>query len=443
MSTCIFDNFQGPNNAPAHFPFGIRFGAAGGGAVNNIGIPGQQGFGVGICPGPLPAGMSAAAGATDAASDSYGNYVYTDGSTMVWVPAFFYKYGDGSNGLPANMVDIKPRSAYMDVASANAAGYALHRAFYDGGERDGFFVDKYLSSNNGGVMSSIKLGIPLDTDGSQSGVGSISGVGVNNYGMVQQAAKSRGVHFHSMSIFMHGALALLSLAHAQASTGAAFCAWYSSGATNYPKGCNNNALGDSNDASLTFESAGHSLYPAKPKTGSANFLAKTTHNGQNCGVVDLNGSMWEVAPGITSDGTNVYALKPSIRMRDLIGSDATSVNSLFGAAGIAANYDSLGATIGELQNSQTVKYFGSASPVLSPATSGANWQASGAGIPFATGGTNQFGNDGFWDYRPGEMCPIVGASWANGSLAGVWALSLFDVRASADSSVGGRAALYL
>lgn len=444
MSDCIFDNFKGPNGSPAYFPNGIRLGNAGAGAINNIGMAGSAGFGVGICPGPLPLGMLGSYGYQDPLSDNYGNYQYSDGSVMVWVPAFAYKWGTGSNGVALNQVDIKPINYFADVATANAQGYAVHRAFYDGGLRDGFFIDKYLCSNNSGIFSSIKNGIPCDTDGSQSGVGAITGVGgTNNYGMVQQAAKSRGTTFHSASIFMHKALALLSYAHGMASTSTAFNAWYSSGSTNFPKGCNNNALGDTNDAALVFTTAGHGTYPNKSRTGSANLFARTAHNGQNCGVVDLNGTMWEVAFGLTHDGTNYYGLKTTKRMRDLTGSNATGADSFFGATGIAANSDSLGATIGGLQGNSTVKYFGSTLQVLSEATSGNNWTLAGMGVPLNTGGTNAFGNDGIWDYKNNDMCPVVGAGWYYGSDAGVWALNLGPVRSDASSGVGGRAALYL
>lgn len=69
----------------------------------------------------------------------------------------------------------------------------------------------------------------------------------------------------------------------------------------------------------------------------------------------------------------------------------------------------------------------------------------GAGIPLATGvgGSNQFGNDGLWDYRPNELCAISGGSWNNGSLSGVWALDLNYVRGNSNASVGFRAASYL
>jgi len=118
---------------------------------STIGAAGSQGFGVGICRN-LPSGFSKMTGTDDAASANYGNYQYTDGSVMCWIPAFYYKIGTGSNGLAINIVDIKDYSYYADVATANVAGYGLHRAFYNAGAiQTGVFVDKYQCSNNGGI----------------------------------------------------------------------------------------------------------------------------------------------------------------------------------------------------------------------------------------------------------------------------------------------------
>jgi len=89
------------------------------------------------------------------------------------------------------------------------------------------------------------------------------------------------------------------LAHAQASTSTTWCAWYHA-TNNFPKGCNNNALGDVNDAAITYISTGDATYPTAPKTGSANLFARTTHNGQNCGIADLNGVIYEVCIGLTT-----------------------------------------------------------------------------------------------------------------------------------------------
>lgn len=271
-------------------------------ASNTIGSPGQQGFGVGICPSP-PAGFAPLAGALDPASPNYGNYQYSDGSVMVWIPAFYYRIGHAENptyaGHADNSVDVKPTTHFADLAAANAAGYALHRAFYDGGAvQPGFFIDKYLCSNNGGVASSIKLGNPLSNHATDHNpIAALNGAPASNNGGMFAAAKTRGANFFPAMQYQRAALALLALAHGQASITNAWCAWFdAAGTTNFPKGNNNNALADTNDANCKFVSDG---YSNASKTGSATLLAKTTHNGQDCGVADLNGNMWEVSPGIT------------------------------------------------------------------------------------------------------------------------------------------------
>jgi len=271
-------------------------------SLNDIGAPGNQGFGVGICPDDYAtAGFSALVGADDPASANYGNYQYTDGSIMCWIPAFYYRIGHASNPTYStygvNSIDVRPLSAFLNLAQANAEGYALHRAFYDGGAaQQGFFIDKYQCSNNGGVASSIKDGNPLSSNAAHNPFSELDGAPTNNYSGAFAAAKTRGAAFFPAMRYMHAALALLATAHAQAAT-SAYCAWYDAdGVTNFPKGCNNNALGDTNDAEVTYTSDG---YDNAGKTGSGVPFAKTTHNGQACGVADLNGNMWEISPGLT------------------------------------------------------------------------------------------------------------------------------------------------
>lgn len=272
-------------------------------AADHIGTAGTQGFGVGICSTP-PAGMAGMAGNTDPSSDNYGNYQYSDGSVMVWIPGFYYRIGhvDSQNyaTYAGNAIDIAAYSVFADVAAANAAGYALHRAFYDGGAiKSGFFVDKYQASNNGGVASSIRNGNPLSTSSAHNPIGSLTGLDAadNIYGGVFDAAKTRGPAFFPLMRYQFAALAMLAMAHGQAATSATHCAWYDPAiAINFPKGNNNNALKDVNDTTVTYVSDG---YLNCGKTGSGMPFAKTTHNGQNCGVADLNGNLWEVSPGLT------------------------------------------------------------------------------------------------------------------------------------------------
>lgn len=441
MSTLTLRNIESPDGSPVNFPFGIRIGAAGGaGTVNSIGTPGQLGFGVGIAP-EIPTGFAAMTGTTDPASANYGNYQFSDGSVMVYIPAFFYKYGTGSNGLAVNVVDVKPYGFFTDVAAANAQGYALHRAFYNGGAiRPGVFVDKYQCSNNGGTASSIRNGNPLSSSSAHNPFSGLTGSPSNIYAAAINAAKTRGTRFFCNTQFIGAALALLANAHASASTNTTYCAWYMAGA-NFPKGNNNNALGDANDATIAYVSDG---YSNAGKTGSANFPAKVSHNGQLSGVMDLNGNMWEIRLGLTSNGTNYYLLKTSVDV-GTITSGNTLATDAWGATGLAAMYDNIGATYESMQATSSFKNIGAAGQVLSAATSGTAWAAAGAGIPLSTGtgGSNQFGNDGLWDYRPNELCVISGGSWGDGSNAGVWALSLGDVRGSSNGNIGFRAASYL
>jgi hypothetical protein len=449
MSTLSVRTIQTPDNSPVSFPNGIRIGSAtGAGAINNIGTPGQQGFGVGIAP-QLPSGFAKLYGTEDPASDTYGNYQYTDGSVMVYIPAFYYKYGTGANGLGLNVVDVKAFGAYADLATANAAGYALHRAFYNGGSiRPGVFVDKYMVSNNGGVASSIKNANPISSAvrGSLATAtfASLSGAPANAYYGAFAAAKTRGGIFFCSSRFIRAALALLANAHGSASIGTTYCAWYSAGSTNFPKGNNNNALGDANDGAIAYLADGNGTYPGAAKTGSANFFSRTTHNGQNNGVADLNGNMYSIEPGITSDATNFFLLNTSADVNAITGGNTLATDA-WGATGLAAMYTNIGATYACLTASSTNKVFGSAAQVLSEATSGTAWVMTGLGVPLVggVGGSNQFGNDGLYDYRPNELCVLSGSSWGTGGIAGVWCLDLGSVRSTSNNSVGFRSASYL
>jgi len=146
------------------------------GNIGLIGTPGAQGFGVGICPpDELPSYMIPMDGTFDSTSANYGNYtVVTDGSVMVYIPRFYFRIGHASNPTygvhGVNSIDIKGVNTYPNEANANADGYAMHRAFWNGGAvKSGFFVDKYRWSlsnyENGvsGIASSVKNGNPISS----------------------------------------------------------------------------------------------------------------------------------------------------------------------------------------------------------------------------------------------------------------------------------------
>jgi hypothetical protein len=269
-------------------------------AIDSIGVPGEAFFGVGRVSRP-PSGYIELTG-----DDNYGNYQYTDGSIQVCVPQFWERYGHVDNPTFAaygvNSVDIKPKGYFASEAIANAAGYALDRAFIDGNQHKlVVFVDKYMCSNNGGIASSIKNGNPLSSAADHNPFSGLTGAPPNYYSGAWQAAKTRGSNFFVASRFIYSALALLSLAHGQAATSATNCAWYdAAGVINFPKGCNK-ALRDTNDTSVLYTSDG---YDTCGKTGSGVPFAKTTHNGQACGIADLNGLMLEISQGVTCIATS-------------------------------------------------------------------------------------------------------------------------------------------
>jgi hypothetical protein len=337
--------------------------------INDIGVAGQAGFGVGICPA-VPAGYTPLSGVADKLSANYGNYQYSDGSVMVWIPAFYMRLADARNATygvyGVNSVEIRSLSAYPDAATANAEGFYLHRAFVNAGANQlGVFRDKYDASQNGTIASSIALAMPMVSGPSSeaatatvaarvytilsvgttdftligaasntvglrftaTGVGAGTGTVSQQVGFVGctangqtpanfyygalQAAKSRGNKFFPESVFIADALCRISEAHAQAATSATYCAWYdATGVRNFPKGNDNNALKSEADVTLngagavTWTTAGATTYPNFAKTGSGSVFARTTHNGQACGIADVAGNIYKINPGLTCIATS-------------------------------------------------------------------------------------------------------------------------------------------
>lgn len=407
---------------------------------NNIGVPGAENFGVGEYPGTLPSGFST--------TGTYGNYQYTDGSIMCWIPAFFYKIGTGSNGLSVNVIDVKAESDYADETAANAAGYALHRAFKDGGStKRGFFVDKYLCSNNSGTASSIQNGDLLSTAAAHNPISGLTGSPANTYYGTLDAAKTRGSSFAACSRFIYSALALSSMAHGQAASATTYCAWYDSGGmTSFPKGCNDNALGDTDDGTVSYTSDG---YSNAPKTGSGTPFAKTTHNGQDSGVADLNGCIREVSLGLTRDSGNndFYALKESVALSDLTSGSGSGNDAWGNATHLGGLYDV--STVPVINEADWRRFGSGSNQVLDEATSGNGYVLTGLGLPkdfsaYGTTGTNLFGSDGLYEKLTASLCLVSGGYWNDSSFAGVWGANFNSGRTvGGHEYVGFRAACYL
>lgn len=434
---------------------------------NFIGIPGTTGFGVGVYPGdPSILGLSQMDGTTEIFSDNYGNYIHNNSSIVCWIPFCWVRIGHPDSPRYAtyggNAHDCLPESAFADEVAANAAGYMLHRAFRDGGNtKRGVFVDKYLASPDatGQIAVSVKNGVPISLTTTSTYTRSQTMPGC--VGQLHDAltlSRARGTGWNSTSIFIYDLLARLTMCHAQAATSVTHCAWYdAAGAVNFPKGCNNNALRDTNDASVLYVTAGDAGAAAKGRTGSAAPFAKTTHNGQPCGIADLNGLMWESALGLTAPGSSAtdstqradghaWVLKDSVALASLTAGWNGATDAWQSAATIETLYDYYADFLPWGASTTTMRFGNGSEPVFSGALSGVGRLRTCCGVPTATGestnGTNLFGQDGNYRYNRANLFPLVGAHWSNVSIAGVCARGWNSHRTYAFYNVGFRASAY-
>lgn len=391
----------------------------------NIGTAGTIGFGVGAIPSSqIPTGMYAMEGHYDKSSANYGNIIDATGSQMVAIPKFYYKIV-GNQFL---------------ISSVQYADYVLHRMFINAGvELDYVLVDKYGCGKVNGIFAS-KQGIdPCSTSSAHNPISALNNAPANNYGGLYKAVKTRGADYFLASIFIRNGLAMLAKAHADAGT-IATCA-FKDVLPYLPKGNNNNALKDTNDTAVTFTASGYSNCAM---TGSGVPFAKTTHNGQNCGVADLNGNMNEVVSGfIRYDATGFLILKESVDIKSILTDDTTT-----GAGGAYDKnlYDvvDLSLLIPSTETGAWINFGNGSNQVFAMSTvrTSNDYKKTSLGMPISTGvsagGTTEFGNDGLYKYLRNEMACLCGLSWSFGSYAGVFAMYLNTARSSSVDYVGGR-----
>ena len=302
----------------------------------SIGIPGTLGFGVGVCQVDdqllQQAKLTALDGYDDPTSDNYGNYIHENGSIMVWIPAFCYRIGNQSNPLyekyGENLIEIS------DADNAGKDGWILHRAFIDRGQQKaGVFIDKYLSSKhannyepvsvkNGEIICMLYDYLPATNPKYNMSFDMVND-DQSLWGHIGDAlvlAKRRGKQYVCLSSFVWSAITMLAFAHAQASTNNDVCAWYDpEGVLNWPKGnTSDGTCHDFRDRSVSFTPSSfdkrHSL------AGSGTPFAKTTHNGQNCGIADVSGNAMEptIGVGYSKKYQSYMIMKPSASIYDFV-----------------------------------------------------------------------------------------------------------------------------
>ncbi len=467
-----------------------------------VGLAGLTGFGVGCCrPELLPSDIAELPGTTNRFSPNYGNYVHLPSASIVcFLPAHYIDLqAPGDTNAPGYGTKVV-------ISSTQSGNSVLAKAFRDGvGELAGVFVDKYQGSNvkpdgsgmpnssdglpgtlpdSGGVFASRPLHWPVSaiavSGTSYSPFSRCDSTALNasatapadNLGGVWDLCQSRGSDWYPLPIWTRIHLGYLALAHSQAlldtngsplANATVNAAWMDA-APYAPKGNNNNGF-DINSTTLDFSrsdiggaaAGGFAGETGRAFTGAArigDFSATehTTHNGQLCGIVDVNGNQWEVTPGLTNstgNNTGYYAFS------DL--DDWTTVSS---------NADITGATSViqlAVDSSDDGVWWGndSAWVYLVPHTGGtyhpsSTWAANATrkamaefGLPreLGTSGTqdsvNIFGGDGLYKAHANDLISRVGGYWGTGAAAGSFAVALESISTTSDSGIGARASRYL
>ena len=386
--------------------------------------PGKLGFGCGLCSTELAKekGLVGMPGYESVDSPNYGNYQDKEGSVFVFIPKFYFKWEKNK----------------VLISDTEQSGYVIHRAFINAGkELDGFFIGKYQMSANG--LSKKNVAVWHSARG-------------NAY-LAKAQEKNNTLsksQYTIINIFMFNALAILAKAQSQAGRNAA---WMDV-PPYLPKGNNNNGS-DVNDSSVRFTGS----QPAY--CGSGVPFAKTTHNGQNCGVADLNGNVWEFALGITCDGAKFYYVKESVDFTKFVHTDGTgasnAVQHAWGDIAYLNNpngfYEELSTTGIPYGGSSEHISFGNADNQVFPFTTDKRDQKyvqCCAGIPLTSGsmngssaGTEEFGNDVIYcvNRKTNHLILLLGGCYAYSALAGVFAQDLDYSRTGSSQYCGSRLAI--
>jgi len=452
-----------------------------------IGLAGLMGFGVGCCPPELlPDDMAPMPGTEDRFSPNYGTYIHIpSASIMCFLPKHFIDIQGGADtnaptyGQPIVISNSQTGNAVLARAFRDAgselAGVFIDKYHPSNCRPDGSGLPNRADASpggypdSGGIAASRPLHWPLSSNLSgilrspfslltSQALNPSQGTPANNYGGSWAAIRSRGTAFSVVPIWVYSQLAYLSLAHAQALldsngtpiSGATSNAAWMDTAPYAPKGNNNNNCTDVNKSTLRFDrtdvtgnvSTGRAGENHRAFTGAAWIgsvstpaLADTTHNGQLSGIVDLNGNHWECAPGLTNTGGSNAGYR---MLADSVGWNTISSNANI----LSASTVSLIADANATNDNGVWWTDANAWIYMIPAIGGTyfpsgTWSGNPtrqamtecllprfAGTSVTQTSTNHFGGDGLYRRHINDLLPIVGGSWANGAIAGVFTVAL-------------------
>ena len=391
-------------------------------SIYGIGTVGKIGFGVSCLTAlEIPDGFTVGTGYYTLGAPDYARLYDASGSHMTAIRKHWFKI-------------VGNTFTFHDTP---VSGSVLPRMFINAGiEVNAVLVDIHTCGNEGGVFVSKPNLDPCSTSSSHNPISALNNSPANNYGGLYKAVKTRGSEYFLMPTWTYTHLAFMAKAHGEASTSTVACAFIDVN-PKMPKGNNHNALRDVNDSGVTFTTSGYSNCAM---TGSGKPFAKTTHNGQDCGIADLNGNMYEVSSGFTrTDALGFLVMKESVDIRS-ITDDGTGATGAYNTA----LYDVIDISDVVSDNSGWTYFGNGTNQVFGMNTNRTTdeYKRTALGLPLATGvsgATTEFGNDGLYRYLRNEMACRCGGYWSDASGAGVFLRGLGASRTSSSSGVGGRA----
>jgi sulfatase modifying factor 1 len=220
-----------------------------------------------------------------------------------------------------------------------------------------------------------------------------------------------------------------------------------------PRG--NTNWGRSSDAAWETGRRGDGLAP-----GTASGIGRTLtgsgpvswrHDNTPAGIADLNGNVWEWAPGMRINDGEIQVTEnnnAALSSTDFSGGSAAwrAVDGATGAlvapgSANAVKYAQSGTANYTLVRVSGTTFEGMTNPGVTPVGAAALALLKACGLfPVASSG---LGGDGFYLDTAGERLPFRGGIWDVGGLAGVSALDLFSPRSGAYPTLGARPAFVL
>ena len=175
-------------------------------------------------------------------------------------------------------------------------------------------------------------------------------------------------------------------------------------------------------------------------------ITKTSDNTFTLNGVDGTGFTAWSSGGTATKGA-WYVTKTATAMKSYT-SGASGATDHWGATGVAATMQAITPDFRlDYPNNGFGQRFGSTGATWRGDANGDAWHLDGLALPEQTGissaGTNQYGQDYFYQYVRDALCLRSGGNWYNTSDAGVWALSLSDSRTGSLHVVGFRSAAYV